>query len=72
MSTQVNVRFDDQTLRIVRKVTRARGEDVSDLIRRAVKAELARLSLLSDFEKKALGIVGQSPTAHGEAAIHDH
>jgi len=41
---------------LVQKVADARGEYVADLVRRAVKAELSRLSFLLDFEKKALGV----------------
>jgi hypothetical protein len=41
---------------LVKKVCRFRGEDLSDFVRRSVKKELARLSYLSEEEKKALGI----------------
>lgn len=34
----------------------ARGEDVSDFVRRAILKELASLSLLSENQKKALGL----------------
>ena len=37
-------------------VSKARGEDTSDFIRRAILKELASLSFLSELEKKALGI----------------
>jgi len=40
---------------LLRKVCQARGENISNFVRRAVKMELARLSFLSDEEKKALG-----------------
>jgi len=56
MANQIVVRFDPRTLTVLRKVVEARGEDVSDLVRRAVKIELAKLSYLSPEEKKALGI----------------
>lgn len=42
---------------LVRKVCEARGEDVSDFVRRSVRTELGRLSYLSFDEKKALGLV---------------
>lgn len=61
MGNQVVVRFDVKTLTIIRKVTKARGEDISDLVRRAVKTELARLSFLSETEKKALGVPLEAP-----------
>ncbi len=38
------------------KVCNARGEDLSDFVRRAIRKELASLSFLSDEQKKALGI----------------
>jgi len=55
MSNQIVVRFEPHLKELAKKVARARGEDLSDLVRRAVKMELARLSFLTDEEKKALG-----------------
>lgn len=49
-------RMETSEIRLLRDITRARGEDISDFVRRAVKTELARLSYLSAEEKKALGI----------------
>ncbi len=46
--------MDEKEIQLIKKVARARGEDLSDFVRRAVKRELARLSYLSDEEKKAL------------------
>jgi len=40
----------------LKAITDARGEDVSDFIRRAVLKELATLNFLSQFENKALGV----------------
>jgi len=37
-------------------VCKARGEDLSDFIRRSIRKELASLGFLSDEQKKALGI----------------
>ena len=42
--------------RQVKEVSKDRGEDVSDFIRRAVLRELGRLSFLSEEQKKALEI----------------
>jgi phage portal protein BeeE len=39
------------------KIAHLRGEDESDLIRRAVYTELARLGALTPEERKALGVV---------------
>jgi uncharacterized protein (DUF1778 family) len=47
-------RMDEKEVQLIKKVARARGEDLSDFVRRAVKKELARLSYLTDEEKKAL------------------
>lgn len=46
----------DEHVYLIRKVSRARGEDVSDFVRRAVLRELASLNFLSSEEKKALGL----------------
>jgi hypothetical protein len=42
--------------KLLEKVCRARGEDISDFIRRAIRKELATLSFLPAEDKKALGI----------------
>jgi hypothetical protein len=41
---------------LIVKVCKARGEDISDFVRRSVRKELASLGYLSDEEKKALGV----------------
>lgn len=40
----------------VKEVSDARGEDISDFVRRALYRELASLGFLSENQKKALGI----------------
>ncbi len=40
----------------LREVSRARGEDVSDFVRRAILKELASLGYLPIEQKKALGM----------------
>jgi len=55
MSSQIGVRMQPRDVRLLKEVCRARGEDVSDFVRRAIKMELARLSFLTPEEKKALG-----------------
>lgn len=60
MSNQNKVifaRVDLQLYQKVREISSARGEDVSDFVRRAVLKELASLSFLPDDQKKALGIL---------------
>ena len=56
MSGQIGVRMQPRDIRLLKDVCKARGEDVSDFVRRAIKMELARLSFLTSEEKKALGL----------------
>ncbi|RLI11508.1 hypothetical protein DRO35_04905 [Candidatus Bathyarchaeota archaeon] len=63
MSKHVGVRMRPEDVKLLRNICRARGEDLSDFVRRAVRKELARLSFLTIEEKKALGIdVDESAT----------
>lgn len=48
-------RVEPSHLELLKHVSKARGEDLSDFVRRSIRLELARLSFLSDEEKKALG-----------------
>jgi len=52
----VGVRVTEDLYSQLKAVSEARGEDVSDFIRRAVLKELASLSFLSNSQKKALGV----------------
>ena len=52
----IGIRVPDSLYGKLRTVSNARGEDVSDFVRRAILKELASLSFLSDDQKKALGI----------------
>lgn len=58
MSNIIFARMPKEEVDLIKKVAKARGEDLSDFVRRAVKSELARLSYLTEEEKKALGIQG--------------
>lgn len=51
----VFARMPKEDVELLKKVCKARGEDLSDFVRRSVKKELARLSFLTAEEKKALG-----------------
>jgi len=55
----VSVRFTRRIRELIKQVADARGSDESTVIRQAVHQELARLSFLTDAEKKALGVVAQ-------------
>jgi len=57
----VFARMPKRHVELLKRVCEFRGEDLSDFVRRAVKTELARLSYLSDDEKKALGITPERP-----------
>ena len=52
----IGVRFRSEDKLLLQRVSNARGEDVSDFIRRAVRKELASLSYYSTDVKKALGV----------------
>jgi hypothetical protein len=56
MSNIIFARMKTEDILLLRKVCQARGENLSNFVRRAVRMELARLSFLSDEEKKALGV----------------
>lgn len=50
------VRIEPSLKGLINRVAQARGECISNFVRRAIKSELARLSYLTPDEKKALGI----------------
>ena len=52
----IGARFSKSDADLLKEVCTARGEDVSDFVRRSVRKELARLSFFTDMEKKALGV----------------
>ena len=52
----VFARMSYEDVDLIKEVCRLRGEDLSDFVRRSIKMELARLSYLSDKERKALGL----------------
>lgn len=56
MNTVIGVRISPEDRKLLDHVCKARGEDLSDFVRRAIRKELASLSFLSAEEKKALGI----------------
>jgi hypothetical protein len=45
-----------EDVELLKKVSKARGEDLSDFVRRAIYKELANLSFLPEDQKKALGV----------------
>lgn len=59
----IGVRISQKHKLLLEKVCKARGEDVSDFVRRSILKELASLSYLSAEEKKALGVKTDNPTS---------
>lgn len=53
----IGVKFTESDAKLVKSVAVARGENVSDFVRRSVRKELARLSYLSVEDRKALGLL---------------
>ena len=56
-NSYVGVRIDSADRKLLQKVCKARGEDLSNFVRRAIKKELASLSYYNSETKKALGIL---------------
>jgi hypothetical protein len=52
----IGVRLPNEHIVLLKKVCKARGEDLSDFVRRAIYKELATLSFLPKEQKKALGL----------------
>jgi len=57
LTSNIGVRLELKDKELLTKVCKARGEDVSDFIRRAIRKELASLSFYPEEVKKALGLV---------------
>lgn len=54
---QYNVKIEEKDLKLIKKISHDRGDDVSDFIRLSIKKELARLGFLNQQEMKSLGII---------------
>jgi len=59
LSENLSIRFSKRDLELLVKVSKARGEDPSSFIRRAMRMELARLGFLSEEEMQALGVADE-------------
>jgi len=55
-NTQIGIRMPNKDAKLLRQICEARGEDLSDFVRRAIRTEMARLSFLGPLDKKALGV----------------
>lgn len=61
---RIGARIDPQDRNLLDRVCKARGEDLSDFVRRAIKKELASLSYYPEATKKALGIINTQEGKH--------
>jgi hypothetical protein len=52
----IGVRVTKEDRMLLDQICKARGEDISDFVRRSIRKELASLGFLSEKQKKALGI----------------
>ena len=52
----IGVRISKEDRDLLDQICMARGEDLSDFVRRSIRKELASLNFLPDDQKKALGI----------------
>jgi len=57
---QIGVRITTEDRDLLAEVCKARGEDLSDFVRRSIKKELASLSFYPDDVKKALGVARET------------
>jgi len=56
-NNRIGLRIDSSDRELLDRVCEARGEDLSDFVRLAIKKELASLSYYPAETKKALGII---------------
>lgn len=56
INKQIGIRVRKEDRDLLERVCDARGEDISDFVRRAIKKELASLNFYDKETKKALGI----------------
>ncbi|MBS7620075.1 hypothetical protein KEJ21_05465 [Candidatus Bathyarchaeota archaeon] len=59
VNNRIGLRISPSDRRLLESVCEARGEDLSDFVRKAIRKELAGLSYYPDDTKKALGIAPQ-------------
>jgi len=56
LSENLSLRISRRDKELLEKLCKARGEDPSDFVRRALRKEFATLCYLPEEEKKALGL----------------
>lgn len=65
-NSRIGVRLPVRDTTLLKRICSARGEDLSDFVRRAIRTELAKLSFLKALDKKALGIKPEKIIKGGE------
>jgi len=71
LSKQIGVRLTPKLYGLLKRITHARGEDISDFVRRAVYKELAALNFLPTEQKQALGLLRVIPENPTEEGLHE-
>jgi hypothetical protein len=56
MNLVIGVRISREDRMLLDQICKARGEDLSDFVRRSIRKELASLGFLPNDQRKALGI----------------
>jgi len=69
LTKQIGVRLTLKIYDLLKRIANARGEDVSDFVRRAIYKELADLSFLSKEQEKALGLTREGTQQRREERI---
>lgn len=56
MNSEIGIKLNRRHRKLIEKVARNRGEQISTFTRRAILKELSRFGFLTDEEERALGI----------------
>jgi len=56
LNNTIGVRIHKEDRKLLDQVCKARGEDLSDFVRRSIRKELASLDFYNQETKKALGL----------------
>jgi post-segregation antitoxin (ccd killing protein) len=67
----VSVRLGSKDYELLKRVSQARGIDISAFVREAIRREFARLSYLNDETKKAFGLEANSQLPVAVRALLD-
>jgi len=66
---RVGLRIPEEDRQLIEEVSRARAEDLSDFVRRAIRKELVSLGYYSDDVGKAYGLASRlEASAHAQPA----